>query len=1154
MLKSPQRDAAKAGKQSDAKSASKQCKLKSGTISIVPVRYALDDVDPKKELPCNPLPKSEHWHPPFKLTQSHYTLRQLRDGWLYVYSNNHKTLQEYQVSGIHLAPAQWGSGQPADTQAGKPYFQHSVQDTLFIAFAHQRWSQRLCEQMLSSVNARHKWMRQLNLSHYHTTMEHQHVADISLLGARVADISTTQAPVAPDAFSNTCTPLDNHHIPKKTSRASERFNLVAAKPAHKEATYIAQLNTQGKQTTQNAVFIALDDVLADTTDDFLLLFRDWMEKEIILKDEKNRQKLQMADIARSLGRVRLPEDKLPTMVKTDPSLQIDFENDLTEYLLLANQYNWGVTDEEVTQHTAQVLSKKSDPGASIFEIANRAFYRRFLEKNKKIKSYWKYQPTDNDKTLAKNIDKYEGEVRWDDLDKFLKEILKKLNGYDKKIENRCVEFLSTLHQLGLEPESFGIDNQQVNGQVYLVTLFYPFLMGLINVANSDAVKKQLRDELSLDDPKNLLALAPMGFSYNVAQALRSNTTNASNFLNVSSMLMLAGRIADWNSLIDNPNITQQNWFKALIEPTQNIIIAFRNAAIHSAGQMINSIFDLLFPIQSKPWNTPESIVYNLKFVYSKLITTPLKDGLKFSKNFQNEIEKTSETLQELYKERYDRFGIKHGKVVPVPADIQKSKGLILDGAIASVKTEGIILANNEYAQAARSAVIAKLNRVQNKATESWHNIEGLSGLIALLNVVNLSITLGSIKEIWQKDDSLAHWDFAAQLTATSSWTISAVADVFKNKSAKVVNTLITDETLKQPLLRFIGFSSEVIGQNLKDLVLRRFIKATMIFSLFGFVASVTEGLDSGRSAFDSSHSEGVRVLYGIKTFSLAADIGIFGVQSLNLFFKQGSTVLDTILNPAAWIGTTLFWAGVVYLVVTVLIYLFKRSDLQKWLAESYWGTNRESDWNFENAMRQLLAMIQTPKIACNPKLPLPSNIREELYKSNVKDGGYGLIKSNYHFQVTIDFSCLPQQTKEVGLKIICANKNNLNKSTEYYLKGKSLKDTSKVVDESKGKWQVIKQEKNNIDIYRYTIDFIGVQTATDNDIFLSNYISVWVAIPAYIDNEIEYIYYNSDFTITSYKSEQSKNMTKMDESGIKRLTNRQLPKFIPLRGISHGII
>ncbi len=71
-----------------------QCALMAGEVAIFPVRYAVDE-SPKKGSAQGPNPLPKDWSDkPAELKTRSYTLRQLRDGWLYVWDSVDKTFHE----------------------------------------------------------------------------------------------------------------------------------------------------------------------------------------------------------------------------------------------------------------------------------------------------------------------------------------------------------------------------------------------------------------------------------------------------------------------------------------------------------------------------------------------------------------------------------------------------------------------------------------------------------------------------------------------------------------------------------------------------------------------------------------------------------------------------------------------------------------------------------------------------------------------------------------------------------------------------------------------------------------------------------------------------------------------------------------------------
>ncbi|WP_177342042.1 toxin VasX, partial [Klebsiella variicola] len=103
------------GQTNDAQNPASACPFKQPLIGIIPVRYAFDVYDDQGQA-LHPLPKADRqWKGQFSIKQRSYTLRQLRDGWLYVYDETAKTLHEYEVVGCKLTKIDW-----SDDEANKP--------------------------------------------------------------------------------------------------------------------------------------------------------------------------------------------------------------------------------------------------------------------------------------------------------------------------------------------------------------------------------------------------------------------------------------------------------------------------------------------------------------------------------------------------------------------------------------------------------------------------------------------------------------------------------------------------------------------------------------------------------------------------------------------------------------------------------------------------------------------------------------------------------------------------------------------------------------------------------------------------------------------------------------------------------------------------
>nr|MBB1315857.1 hypothetical protein [Aliivibrio sp. SR45-2] len=319
-------NAAMCGSKKDAKNPVGACPVKFGVIDIIPVRYAIDDMDNEEKEQKHPLLDTHKGHGFFDVAHSKYTLRQLRDGWLYVYSNKDKTFHEYQVKGTQFIKIDWGSNEADKApekrgQAGesKSCLSYSKNDTLMISFSHQRWTWRLCEHMRSNTQCRNEWMRTVDLKTYSNTLEIEHGGGMRDFVHAVADIGTPKP--SDTLFGITCSPL------KDDDPSDDEFHLATHKKTVLETDYQCDLLEKN-----SALYIALDDQLADITDLFLKLSSEVAEKAAIMGDEDKQYKLQMAELTRTLGRVRLDENELPKEIREDPISIFQFEKEITDYL------------------------------------------------------------------------------------------------------------------------------------------------------------------------------------------------------------------------------------------------------------------------------------------------------------------------------------------------------------------------------------------------------------------------------------------------------------------------------------------------------------------------------------------------------------------------------------------------------------------------------------------------------------------------------------------------------------------------------------------------------------------------------------------------------------------------------------------------------
>lgn len=288
-------------------------------IAIFPVRYAVDETSDEPEETQGPHPLAEAWdqHGYPELQTRSYCLRQLRDGWLYVWDEVDRTFHEYRVAGHQFTRIPWPEDvtetQPDERQGGeesKPYLLYPCRSRLSIAYSPVQWTWRICEHMRSNPDSRRRFMRSLSLSAAIEAPEHtSHVGPLGKLGEQVADIAPQGA--VRDFESATVMTRALTEDEQEGDGESEYVTL-AFKPEISQDAVLAKVPNKDE-----ALFVALDDDLGIVNDLTMQLLGVEMALEQFEDEHGHRLKTAMA-IQRLCG---VSEGELPEAVRDDPEKQ-----------------------------------------------------------------------------------------------------------------------------------------------------------------------------------------------------------------------------------------------------------------------------------------------------------------------------------------------------------------------------------------------------------------------------------------------------------------------------------------------------------------------------------------------------------------------------------------------------------------------------------------------------------------------------------------------------------------------------------------------------------------------------------------------------------------------------------------------------------------
>ncbi|HFG1917812.1 T6SS effector BTH_I2691 family protein [Vibrio cholerae] len=1035
--------AAKTGQTNDAQNPASACPFKQPLIGIIPVRYAFDVYDDQGQA-LHPLPKADRqWKGQFSIKQRSYTLRQLRDGWLYVYDETAKTLHEYEVVGCKLTKIDW-----SDDEANKPTHErgskgeskscllYPAQHTLSIGYAHQRWTWRVCEHMRSNTSSRHAVMRKVSLKQFESNGTHPHAHFAQYLEDYVADIGT---PTEQDIFKDTCTPLLPGEKSEEAVNGTE-FKFVADKAVVGSSDYLQDLPEQNC-----GLFVALNDPLADVSDLFVTFTTQVAKRAEAVGDETQQHKMQMAELTRTLGRIRLEEKEIPDFVKQDPIRILELERAITEYCATAKL-------AEIESYA--LASEGHSPSGNYAFMQQRA-----EQKLAELKTLYRFEPTSAQmRKWRKKDNSFIDEVRWADLDNFLVEHYTELKGLDEQIKQHYAQFMSAFNQLGLDPLLFGMDNQDEVQQAYLLALTSQFLVVVTQVNHDEKSLEILKKDLSFDSPKNLMALASTGFSLQANQAINNYIQGFSTaFLSTSSpsdMVAFATAIANWDTFTGDGRIQEKAWFKKWIEPVQSSFSALQKAVANQAKESWQAVMELLFPYQNQPKGGTPSLLANLRLL---LVESLVREEavLQHNPKYAAELKQFETKLNAILQEMNDALELKPGNVSPKNHQIataqsaQRKLGQLLSSELPMMLTLKNQAVMNTFQQSVNEKLSALSKNVKTSSASVSQKLGGLGGLLFALNLWNTTAVLENIRykvaqyPSWDpsKNPALGEAIYATGYTIVAAGAISA---------GRVWKTIASNQQLlESPLKRALQTTA---GTTMQD-ALKTFSKSIALVATVGMIASALETWESWGKFNDSSKTDLERFGYLLKGGATVTQMAIFAVQ-LVLYGVSRFIGFGTIAAiSAGWMAAGFAVIGIVYLIGVILTNVFKRSELEIWLSKSMWG-KESAHWSMGKELTELERLLHRPSL--------------RLSQVTQRKAAQWMDSGSLQWQLELT---LPDYLKgqTIGLQI-----TRLPAQPAYYQRQREAV-TPILINEQQGKWSI----EDNQPVYRITLggsekDTVGV--------------------------------------------------------------------------------
>ncbi|MFS2191823.1 toxin VasX, partial [Pseudomonas sp. Pseusp88] len=480
---------------SNAPMGSGQCGLMAQEVAVFPVRYALDESPQTRDRPQGPNPLPKGWSAQLPELQSRsYTLRQLRDGWLYVWNSVDQTFHEYQVEGEYFTRHKWTDAQlyqdvrhnPGETH---PYLLYPRRSQLRIAYSPVQWTWHLCELMRTSASEQHQWMRAVDLPGYCTTGTVSHGAPITELGNSVADILVygAQAPT----FSSTL-------LPTQAGEADTPF-----KPAFEEALVRGRVPEQ-----DTALFVALDDPLAMVDDLSMNLAGRLMEQSQF--EMLHQERLQSASAVLDLCGFDV-DAFMPASLK-DPFQRRAYTDDL--YTLLNTHDDIARSQEMVPGDQAGMVDLAAASALSNAEAPFKARWGHLPDRSKWQKALEQWN--------AKRL--WREDVHFADVQQYLSQTTAQAQRLQEHCQRSEHDLLIWLDQLSPSAEAIYHDTCQEGQASQLLETAHALYTLLGNGENGQQWLCRQATQ-----PDTLFGLALFNFNAEIARLIKQVTHNFSTY-------------------------------------------------------------------------------------------------------------------------------------------------------------------------------------------------------------------------------------------------------------------------------------------------------------------------------------------------------------------------------------------------------------------------------------------------------------------------------------------------------------------------------------------------------------------------------------------------------------------------------------------------
>ncbi|MDF2415410.1 toxin VasX [Aeromonas sp. 1HA1] len=708
--------AAMATSNKDCKSPASPCSFCDKDIALVPVRYALDEVVEASATQPHPLPAKD-FKGPLSLKANPYTLRQLRDGWLYVYYDIDKTtseLDEYEVKGSQFIHKSKGS---------KGHLLYPANLTVSIAFSHQRWTERLKKEYRKESRLRSQGMRSFNLLSLARKMGGEHAGLLDLLSTHVADMGLPN-----EGFVDSCAPL-------KAPEGVEPGKLWHDKPAGSP-----DASKAGMPDLKSALVVALDDLVSDMHDVTIRLCDIILRYEHPFNDDDTRHRWTMAGITEMLALPPLDEGSLPASARGDRLATFKLKKQLHSYLVAKHDYK-----------------ERQGSGHHYIDFGAE---QRLMAQHAQLKQLG----LNPDQWASWPGVRFDDEVNWSGLEGIIQQYAQGVDALRPRWLASYDDALQLLQALPTTPLLLGLDSQTEDAQTLLLASSGQWLFSLFfapDTKRGEQLTKALKKGA-------LPALAHYGFDIEVKKELEKNP----DWLAVGNITGVANALAAMEAIANNDLLSNSKLLGGLHEGAKATMSALKGAIAGVAIKPWQQLSELLHPhllsgeklgrtlslVVLESIHTGQQVRINPAFVAESQAFVDQVQG-----NLLGKLAATNGKITEGHLGRMKAAGAEWSQ-------LKWPRLFVQEGGLQQEFERRMASYLTLQRQGARGAQAAA------KVWQGWGNFGGLA---ALLNIANLTVALQGYDENARKlqGNPAAQRELSRNLAYTAAWTGSAMVAI-----------------------------------------------------------------------------------------------------------------------------------------------------------------------------------------------------------------------------------------------------------------------------------------------------------------------------------------------------------------------------------------